>query len=344
MHCRQHLFFVIVVFLLFMFPTPFNICKAATCQIGQGEKLQNIPMTTTVPPVRNYTPRVSLDFIKALDIGMAEVVRSSKWMTQLMVLGLPYSIPDCTSKYGTVYPPKNPFRGRKELNICYEQPAAVWSVIYRGAGNYLVDTLNDVYEISLKANHIILDTEQLGYFNTMQDALDSGKCDIVTSDIIYTKERAARVNYHCPYETSSWAFLRSGLNGSLYTTAQALNDSNVIIVVYGGTYFESVARAQFPAAKILTVNGGYDETYVYIMEQRAHATIADAVDLDAWIFIHKSNCSSCYVGLFGEAYMIGSITTRNYNSTLSNGADGRAAICFYLLVFLLIFNLVVFVY
>jgi len=201
----------------------------------------------------NYTQKVPYNFIKAIDVGMAEMDKGAKWKNLFSALGIPFNVPDCTSKFGTDYPP-NPFTGRKVLNICYEQPADAWSFIFKGAGDYLVETLNTKYGISLVPNHIILDTTKLGYFDTMQDAVDSGKCDVVTSDVITTAARAARVNMQCPYGSSSLAMLRSGLNNSLFTTAQSLNSSNAIIVVFGGTYFETVARLQFPSATLLLTN------------------------------------------------------------------------------------------
>ena len=84
---------------------------------------------------------------------------------------------------------------------------------------------------------------------------------------------------NCPYGSSSLAFLRSELTSSKFNTTAALNSSEATIVVYAGTYFETVAKEMFPAAKLILEPDGYDACYEYIKKGIAHATIADAVDL-----------------------------------------------------------------
>ena len=47
----------------------------------------------------------------------------------------------------------------------------------------LVDVLNSQYGTKLKANHRLLNTTDLGYFGAMKAAVNSGACDVVTSNV-----------------------------------------------------------------------------------------------------------------------------------------------------------------
>ena len=66
-----------------------------------------------------------------------------------------------------------------------EEPAQVWASIFKGAGDLLVEVLNKQYSINLKANHLILNTTELGYFDSMKAGVDSGLCDICTSNVSF---------------------------------------------------------------------------------------------------------------------------------------------------------------
>ena len=142
---------------------------------------------------------------------------------------------------------------------------------------------------------------------------------------------------NCPYGSSSLAFLRSELDPSRFNTSKELNNTDAIIVVYGGTYFETVARTMFPAAKLILEPGGYDATYGYIKDKRAHATIADAVDLSYWLKNNKNQCTNCYIRFFGDPYEYGSVTTKLYDS--EGTKNGYSMLMLLLLVLFYLFNI-----
>ena len=281
-----------------------------------------------------YTYKMSESMAKAIDIGMAEMVKSTKWQQLFLNLGLSFPIPSCNSKYGTTYP-TNPFYSNQVIKICYEMPGPVWYDLYKGAGDMLVSLLNEKYGTSMTTKHIILNTTSMGYFDTMANAVNTGICDVCTSAVIYTQARSSLVNFNCPYGSSSLSMLRSTLNNTingtvLFPTVESLNNSKAIVVVYGGSYYETWARQNIPAAKLIYAPGGYDECYEYIKQGSVHATIGDAVDFSGWLNTNKqNNCTSCFVKLIGAAFTYSSVTTLNTSHAI------LSAVCSYQLLMLI---------
>ena len=274
-------------------------------------------------PSLSETQYISNDIYQAIDKAMSDVVSSLEWISIFQSLSVPFQVPSCVERT-TSYPNSNPFPTTKtKLNICYEEPTDVWRNFYKQAGDLLVSTLNSKYpDAKLKANHIIINTSILGYFDTLTRAVDSGLCDVVTSNTIYSQERAGKVNFNCGYGSSSTGVLLSNKAHALnYSSIQDLQKApSPAFTVLKGSYFVALGQATFPNASII-YKENYDGIFQEVMDGTVEGIIADAIDLIYWLNNHKQNCTHCAIRLFGETYKYGSFVTRNISSGTSGLFD-----------------------
>ncbi|EFC45519.1 predicted protein [Naegleria gruberi] len=224
------------------------------------------------------TVPVTQEFTDAIDSGMQDVITDTSFSFQyykLMLFNVP-AIEICTTR--AKYPTKNPFIGRTQLNMCIELGTIYPHYeVKHLVSKMLVDKINANYKINLKVEYRYLNTSKLGFFATMRQGVDSGYCDMISSNTTPTDERKKVSHFQCSYGTTAQGFLRSGLEPERkLSSLNDLNQTGIIVGAYAGTTYETLVKTKLSAATYVPfyeVNNQYQS----INAKSVHALIGDGM-------------------------------------------------------------------
>ena len=111
-------------------------------------------------------------------------------------------------------------------------------------------------------------------FNELLPALQSGEVDMVLSGMTITPKRNLKVAFVGPYFISGKAFLTKVKTIAYADEATDANNPNTKIVALKGSTSQEFAKAFLNKTTLFTT-GTYDEAVDMILQDKAHAMIAD---------------------------------------------------------------------
>ncbi|KAG2378064.1 hypothetical protein C9374_008686 [Naegleria lovaniensis] len=257
----------------------------------------------------NHTVPVSQDYIDAFDAAVQDMIVDRTFIDAYFNL-MYFPVPACINDL-VKYPSKNPFANRKALVMCMETGViSPYKEVKHMVGNTIVQKINDRYGTKLQVQFKYLNTSQLGFFTTMKNGVDSGECDLISSNTTPTDARKAVAHFQCNYGMTSQAFIRTNKDGHLsLKTLQDLNQTQVVVGAYSGTTYETLVKTQLSAAKFVSYQQS-DDQYASIKKSEVHAVIGDAVTFLVWVRDNKDVCSNCSVILYTNPYGYGTFTTK----------------------------------
>ncbi|KAL9653312.1 hypothetical protein ABK040_001949 [Willaertia magna] len=149
----------------------------------------------------------------------------------------------------------------------------------------------------------------------MKNAVDSGECHVITATTIIDKERAAQVHFQCPFQISSYGFIRNTLDPHIIVnTVKDLNRVGLTVGISTGTFYETFIP-EISAATIIKSPTGTQALLKLAAQGKIHAIIADINDLISFKRNPANNCSDCHVRSFGSTVEMASFTTKNIVSS-----------------------------
>jgi polar amino acid transport system substrate-binding protein len=111
-------------------------------------------------------------------------------------------------------------------------------------------------------------------FAELLPALQSGKIDLILSNMTITPGRNLKVAFVGPYFTSGKAFLTKIKTIALADEAADIDAKNTKLVALKGSTSQSFVEKAIPDATLVTVND-YDEAVKMVIEDKVHAMVAD---------------------------------------------------------------------
>jgi polar amino acid transport system substrate-binding protein len=111
-------------------------------------------------------------------------------------------------------------------------------------------------------------------FNELLPALQTGEVDMVLSGMTITPERNRKVAFIGPYFISGKAFLTKVKTIAYADEARDANNPNTKIVTLRGSTSQAFAEAFLDKTTLFTT-GDYDEAVDMVLQDKAHAMIAD---------------------------------------------------------------------
>jgi polar amino acid transport system substrate-binding protein len=111
-------------------------------------------------------------------------------------------------------------------------------------------------------------------FNELLPALQNGQVDMVLSGMTITPERNRKVAFIGPYFISGKAFLTKIKTIAYADEAADANNPNTKIVALKGSTSQAFAEALLDKTTLFTT-GTYDEAVEMVLQDKAHAMIAD---------------------------------------------------------------------
>ena len=111
-------------------------------------------------------------------------------------------------------------------------------------------------------------------FNELLPALQNGEVDMVLSGMTITPERNRKVAFIGPYFISGKAFLTKEKTIAYADEAEDVNNPNTKIVALKGSTSQAFAEAFLDKTTLFTT-GTYDEAVDMVLQDKAHAMIAD---------------------------------------------------------------------
>jgi polar amino acid transport system substrate-binding protein len=111
-------------------------------------------------------------------------------------------------------------------------------------------------------------------FNELLPALQNGQVDMVLSGMTITPERNRKVAFIGPYFISGKAFLTKIKTIAYADEATDANNPNTKIVALKGSTSQAFAEAALDKTTLFTT-GTYDEAVDMVLQDKAHAMIAD---------------------------------------------------------------------
>ena len=111
-------------------------------------------------------------------------------------------------------------------------------------------------------------------FNELLPALQTGEIDMVLSGMTITPERNRKVAFIGPYFISGKAFLTKIKTIAYADEAADVNNPNTKIVALKGSTSQAFAEAFLDKTTLFTT-GTYDEAVDMVLQDKAHAMIAD---------------------------------------------------------------------
>jgi polar amino acid transport system substrate-binding protein len=111
-------------------------------------------------------------------------------------------------------------------------------------------------------------------FNELLPALQTGEVDMVLSGMTITPERNRKVAFIGPYFISGKAFLTKEKTIAYADEAKDANNPNTKIVALKGSTSQAFAEAFLDQTTLFTT-GTYDEAVDMVLQDKAHAMIAD---------------------------------------------------------------------
>ncbi|KAF0976551.1 hypothetical protein FDP41_004450 [Naegleria fowleri] len=251
---------------------------------------------------------VSQDYTNAFDAAVQEMIIDQSFIDAFRNY-MYFPVPACVKDL-VQYPQINPFANRKALVMCMETGViSPYLEVKRMVGNTIVKKINAHYGVNLQAQFKYLNTSGKGFFNTMKDGVDSGECDLISSNVTPTNERVSVAHFQCNYGMTSQAFLRTNRDPHLsLKTLQDLNQTNIVVGASRGTTYENVIKTQLSAAQYVPLDDG-DVPYDAIKNNQVHAVIGDGVTYLIWVKQNPSICQNCTVNFYNSPYGYGTFTT-----------------------------------
>ena len=111
-------------------------------------------------------------------------------------------------------------------------------------------------------------------FAELLPALQSGKIDLILSNMTITPARNLKVAFVGPYFTSGKAFLTKIKTIALADEAADIDAKNTKLVALKGSTSQSFVEKAIPDATLVTAND-YDEAVKMVLEDKVHAMVAD---------------------------------------------------------------------
>ena len=111
-------------------------------------------------------------------------------------------------------------------------------------------------------------------FNELLPALQTGEVDMVLSGMTITPERNRKVAFIGPYFISGKAFLTKTKTIAYADEAEDANNPNTKIVALKGSTSQAFAETFLDKTTLFTT-GTYDEAVDLVLQDKAHAMIAD---------------------------------------------------------------------
>ena len=111
-------------------------------------------------------------------------------------------------------------------------------------------------------------------FNELLPALQTGEVDMVLSGMTITPERNRKVAFIGPYFISGKAFLTKTKTIAYADEAEDANNPNTKIVALKGSTSQAFAETFLDKTTLFTT-GTYDEAVDMVLQDKAHAMIAD---------------------------------------------------------------------
>jgi polar amino acid transport system substrate-binding protein len=111
-------------------------------------------------------------------------------------------------------------------------------------------------------------------FAELLPALQSGKIDLILSNMTITPGRNLKVAFVGPYFTSGKAFLTKIKTIALADEPKAVNAKNTRLVALKGSTSQAFVEEVIPDATLVTAND-YDEAVKMVLEDKVHAMVAD---------------------------------------------------------------------
>ena len=131
-------------------------------------------------------------------------------------------------------------------------------------------------------------------FNELLPALESGKVDVVISNVTITPKRNLRVAFVGPYMRSGKCFVTKNASLAKAEDSQDLNTPETRLAVLNGSTSEDVARGLFPQATLITV-----ESYAKAAEMVKNDEVGGMLtDYPICMATLKANPEAGFVSLF----------------------------------------------
>ena len=111
-------------------------------------------------------------------------------------------------------------------------------------------------------------------FAELLPALQSGKIDMILSNMTITPKRNLKVAFVGPYFTSGKAFLTKIKTLAMANKPQDLEVKNIKLVALKGSTSQAFVEEAMPDATLVTANG-YDEAVKMVLEDKVQAMVAD---------------------------------------------------------------------
>ncbi len=111
-------------------------------------------------------------------------------------------------------------------------------------------------------------------FAELLPSLQSGKIDLILSNMTITPVRNLKVAFVGPYFTSGKAFLTKIKTIALAEEAQDINSKNTKLVALKGSTSQAFVEEAIPNATLITADD-YDEAVKMVLEDKVHAMVAD---------------------------------------------------------------------
>lgn len=111
-------------------------------------------------------------------------------------------------------------------------------------------------------------------FAELIPALESGKIDMVISNMTMTPERNFKIAFVGPYFSSGKCFLTKEKHIAESQKPKAVIGPDIKLTALAGSTSEAFARSVFPESQ-LTSAANYDDAVKLVLEDKAHALVAD---------------------------------------------------------------------
>jgi len=115
---------------------------------------------------------------------------------------------------------------------------------------------------------------QVTPFAELLPALQSGKIDLILSNMTITPGRNLKVAFVGPYFTSGKAFLTKIRTIALADEAKDIDAKNTKLVALKGSTSQAFVEEAIPDATLVTASN-YDEAVKMVLEDKVHAMVAD---------------------------------------------------------------------
>ena len=111
-------------------------------------------------------------------------------------------------------------------------------------------------------------------FAELLPALQSGKIDLILSNMTITPGRNLKVAFVGPYFTSGKAFLTKIKTIAMADEAEDIDAKNTKLAALKGSTSQAFVEESIPEATLVTAND-YDEAVKMVLEDKVHAMVAD---------------------------------------------------------------------